>query len=152
MTSSDHYDHAQRTSAFSVSLGLSSGAVFAAAVSLGLSAGAVFAAFVVGAVLLLAAQMMRELRVSLGAAGIHVGFALFGLPSRTLAWTEVASATKVRNSWQTSWGMHSVRRGWLWNIAGPDAVELELRTGRVFRIGTDDADGLLAACKKHLPR
>ncbi|KAJ1626469.1 hypothetical protein T492DRAFT_843121 [Pavlovales sp. CCMP2436] len=130
----NYYDHAQRTFALPVFLGLSSGAAFAAAVFAGASDRS-HAAFVVGVVLLLSAQMIRKLRVAV---------------ARTLAWIEVVSATKVRNSWQTGLGIHAVSKGWLWNIAGPDAVELELRTGRVFCICTDDDDGLLAACKKYL--
>jgi hypothetical protein len=52
----------------------------------------------------------------------------------------------------TGWGIRALHKGWLWNIAGLDAVELELKTGRVFRIGTDDADvdDLIAAIKSHL--
>ena len=35
----------------------------------------------------------------------------------------------------------------MYNIAGRDTVELELQSGNVFRIGTDDPDGLLAALR-----
>lgn len=39
----------------------------------------------------------------------------------------------------------------MYNVAGYDAVELELRSGRVFRIGTDEPDALLAAIERVRP-
>jgi len=35
--------------------------------------------------------------------------------------------------------------GWMWNISGLDAVEIEYRDGKCFRIGTGDPQELLAA-------
>jgi hypothetical protein len=42
-------------------------------------------------------------------------------------------------------GIRWIARGALWNVWGLDAVELELKSGRIFRIGTDDVGGLVAA-------
>jgi hypothetical protein len=103
------------------------------------------------ALLLAAAYTFHALTVSTDDVGIRVSFAGKRLaPKRTLGWSEVAYATRVKNGCGHGWGMHALARGWLWNIAGFDAVELELKTGRVFRIGTDDPEGLLAACNAHL--
>ena len=57
------------------------------------------------------------------------------------------TATAVHNEWWRGWGIRHVPRGWMYNIAGRDSVELELQSGNVFRIGTDDPDGLLAALR-----
>ena len=58
---------------------------------------------------------------------------------------DIVDARRVRNSWWHGWGIRKVQRGWMYNIAGYDAVELELRSGKVFRIGTDEPGALLAA-------
>ncbi len=71
-------------------------------------------------------------------------------PRRRIALADVVSARRVRNEWWRGWGIRYVRRGWMYNIAGRESVELELRTGRVFRIGTDDPDGLLAAIQSSI--
>jgi hypothetical protein len=34
---------------------------------------------------------------------------------------------------------------WVWNVSGLDAVELTLRSGRRFRIGTDEPEELAKA-------
>ena len=41
--------------------------------------------------------------------------------------------------------MRKIRNGWMYNVWGLDAVQLELQSGKSFRIGTDDPDGLVAA-------
>jgi hypothetical protein len=69
----------------------------------------------------------------------------WGWPRRTIALEEIVGVRKLRNSWWHGWGIRKVSRGWMYNIAGYDAVELELRGSRVFRIGTDEPDALLDA-------
>ena len=69
----------------------------------------------------------------------------WGWPRRTIDRAEIESAARVRNSWWHGWGIRKVSRGWMYNNAGRDAIELSLRSGRVFRIGTDQPAELLAA-------
>jgi uncharacterized membrane protein YuzA (DUF378 family) len=66
-----------------------------------------------------------------------------GWPRRTVPLADVVSARAVRNSWWYGWGIRWFPGGTLWNVWGLDAVELELRAGRLLRIGTDDVEGLL---------
>ena len=51
----------------------------------------------------------------------------------------------VRNKWIYGWGIRRLPGGWMYNVWGLDAIELDLVSGKRFRIGTDDPDGLLAA-------
>ncbi len=68
-----------------------------------------------------------------------------GWPRRRIEVDDVTAADHVQNSWWYGWGIRKVRRGWMFNNAGRDAVELTLRSGRVFRVGTDQPAELLAA-------
>lgn len=69
-----------------------------------------------------------------------------GLISRTITLGEIRAARAVRNKWYYGWGIRYLGPdGWMWNIAGLDAVELEFKSGKKFRVGTDDVAGLLAA-------
>jgi hypothetical protein len=38
------------------------------------------------------------------------------------------------------WGIHYYGKGWLYNVAGLDAVEIRLTSGRRLRIGTDEPE------------
>jgi len=68
-----------------------------------------------------------------------------GWPSNAIDRAAIVGATAHRNTWVAGWGIRKVSRGWMWNVWGLDAVELELAGGNVFRIGTDDQTGLLTA-------
>lgn len=69
----------------------------------------------------------------------------WGWPRRTIVLADVASTERVRNSWWYGWGVRKVPGGWMFNNAGYGAIELRLASGKVFRIGTDEPDALLAA-------
>ncbi len=69
----------------------------------------------------------------------------YGKPSRQVELGEVTEARMVRNHWYLGFGVRKIPKGWMYNVWGLDAVELQLRDGRVFRIGTNDPEGLQAA-------
>lgn len=71
-----------------------------------------------------------------------------GWPRRRIELDDVIAARHVQNSWGHGWGIRKIRNGWMFNIAGSDAIELTLRSGRVFRIGTDQPAELLAAIER----
>jgi hypothetical protein len=58
---------------------------------------------------------------------------------------DIETAKVVRNSWFWGWGIRLTPNGWLYNVSGLDAVQLQLRSGRTLRIGTDDPQGLVEA-------
>jgi len=68
-----------------------------------------------------------------------------GWPRRSVGFSDVKSVEVVRNRWYYGWGIRFIPRGWLWNVWGLDAVELQLDSGKRFRIGTDDKQGLYTA-------
>ena len=67
------------------------------------------------------------------------------LISREIRVSEILGVSAVRNPWTYGWGLRLIPGGWLWNVSGLDAVELQLRNGTLFRIGTDEPDALHAA-------
>lgn len=71
-----------------------------------------------------------------------------GWPRRSLPLSEITGARRSRTTFWDGWGIRWTRRGWLWNINGYEAVEFERRAGRMFRLGTDDPAGLLAAVEE----
>lgn len=52
--------------------------------------------------------------------------------------SDVASVEIVRNKWWWGWGIRYYGKGWLYSIAGLDAVEITLRNGKYRRVGTDE--------------
>lgn len=69
-----------------------------------------------------------------------------GFIKKTIVLAEIANATAVKNPWFVGWGIRWYPgRCWIWNVSGLQAVELEYRNGRKFRIGTDEPEALLRA-------
>jgi hypothetical protein len=64
---------------------------------------------------------------------------------RTIALADIQSVRTVRNPWYYGWGLRLIPGGWMWNVSGLDAVELKLRSGKLFRIGTDEPELLRSA-------
>ena len=68
-----------------------------------------------------------------------------GVWKKRIPLEDIASATPVRNPWWYGFGIHRTPRGWLYNVAGLDGVEISLRNGRILRLGTDEPDELAGA-------
>jgi hypothetical protein len=83
--------------------------------------------------------MARELSPGAFAAGGH-DHAVSSHPARHLE-------AVVRNHWWNGFGIR-MRSGFrLYNVSGLDAVELQLKSGEIRRIGTDDPQALVEALK-----
>ncbi len=61
----------------------------------------------------------------------------FGFWKKSYQLEDIQSIKAVRNSWLYGWGIRLTPHGWLYNVSGLDAVEIELHSGRKFRIGTN---------------
>ncbi len=68
-----------------------------------------------------------------------------GLISKTIPMHQVKGAVAVRNHWYNGWGIRRVPDAWMFSVSGLAAVELSLDSGKKFRIGTNDPEGLLLA-------
>jgi len=109
-------------------------------------------ASIIGLVLLLTATTIlfgslttrltrEELLVSFGPGWIRRRFRV----------EDIRAASHVTNRWYHGWGIHLTGSGWLFNVSGFEAVQLELNGGRRFRIGTDDPQGLVDAIRSVVP-
>ena len=89
-----------------------------------------------------------RLTVSVDGGQVRVFFGS-GRPRRIFETREIIGFKQVRNKWYFGWGMRRVPGGWMFNVWGLDAVELELANGKRFRVGTDEPAELLAALSAH---
>jgi hypothetical protein len=72
-----------------------------------------------------------------------------GVWRKSVERADIVSVAPVRNPWWYGWGVHLTPRGWLYNVAGLDAVEISLSDGRTFRLGTDEPQALARALVPH---
>lgn len=97
-------------------------------------------AFIV-AISLLVGHFSR-LTVTVDDDAVTVAFGLINRPHRTIPFDDVVEVSKVKNKWWYGYGVRWIPDGLMYNVQGNDAVELTYATGKKFRIGTDDVDGL----------
>ncbi len=73
-----------------------------------------------------------------------------GIIRRRISISEIEEAKSVRNPWYSGWGIRW-RPGQyvLWNVSGRRAVELVLKNGNRFRIGTNEPEALVQAIQSN---
>ena len=73
-----------------------------------------------------------------------------GLIRKRFKLSDITSCQAVKNHWYYGWGIRLTPHGVLFNVSGLHAVELNLTTGKRFRIGTDVPQELEAAIRQAL--
>jgi hypothetical protein len=91
--------------------------------------------------LLLVMVFYGSLTVTVNDYTVAVQFGL-GIIRKKISLAEVTACEPVRNQWWWGWGVRLIPGGWLYNVSGLDAVELRTKSGRTFRIGTDQPQRL----------
>jgi hypothetical protein len=89
------------------------------------------------------------LTVTMDEHSLRVKFG-YGIFRKKFPFNEMLSSRRVKNHWYYGWGI----RVWFWpymwiyTISGFDAVEIIMRNGRIYRIGTDTPKELETAIKQ----
>jgi len=110
--------------------------------------GPVWVTVLVAGIMILALAIFSTLTVSVQQDSLRIWFGPLRLIKKRWPMSEIASATTVTNRWYYGWGIRWTPRGPLYNIAGLQAVEVTLVSGKVFRIGTDEPEKLLHAIER----
>ncbi len=97
----------------------------------------------------LAAVAFATLRVSVDDRIILIRFGP-GVFSRAFSLGDIDTHEVVRNRWYYGLGIRYIPGGWLFAVSGLSAVELQMKNGKRYRIGTDDPEGLSDAITKAL--
>jgi hypothetical protein len=91
--------------------------------------------------------LFSTLKVTVDEARVSACFS-GGLLTRRIPLGQIAAARVVTVPWRRGWGIRRTPGGWLYNVWGRRAVELELLEGRTFSIGSDQPEALLAAIEE----
>jgi hypothetical protein len=95
--------------------------------------------------------LFHSLTVEIARGYLRIRFGI-GLIRKTVRVKDIKSAEAVRNRWWYGWGIRLTPHGWLFSVSGFEAVQIQLKNGRQYRIGTDEPDKLLAAIKAAMLR
>jgi len=113
--------------------------------AIGLGVVTVGLALILGIVL----ALCHSLTVRVSRSEIALSFGV-GLIRKQFPIGDISSASIVQNRWYNGFGIRKIRGGWLYNVSGFDAIEIQLKNERKYRIGTDQPMKLLAAVESAL--
>lgn len=114
-----------------------------------IDSGADFLVTSIMVLILFTLSSVTTLTVSIDEKYIGVKFG-YGLFRKKFLLSEIASVKQAKNHWYYGWGL----RVWFWphmciyNVSGFDAVEIIMRNGKIYRIGTDVPSELESAIKQ----
>jgi hypothetical protein len=89
--------------------------------------------------LLLAVLLLMFYQLTITVDDKHLSFSMgIGLIRRTFLLADIKSCKPVTNYFLTGFGIRLIRNGWLYNVSGFRAIELQFHNKRsLIRIGTD---------------
>jgi len=93
--------------------------------------------------------LFHSLTVRVSGSEIALSFGV-GLIRKQFPIADISSASMVKNRWYNGFGIRKIRGGWLYNVSGFDAIEIQLKNERKYRIGTNQPKELLSAVESAL--
>lgn len=95
-------------------------------------------------------MLFYRLKVEVNKEAITLSFGI-GIIKKRIDIKEIESVETVTNRFLYGWGIRLTPHGWMWNIAGYNAVELNYKNStKRFRIGCEDSDELKAAIESNM--
>ena len=75
-----------------------------------------------------------------------------GIIRRKFLFKDIESCKVVKNPWYYGWGIRRIPDGWLYNVSGLYAVEIQMKNGKKYQIGTDVPDELAQFIQQQIVR
>lgn len=100
--------------------------------------------------MLLAALALGRLTVEVGGGELRWRYGWLGLPRWQVPVTAIERIEPCGTCDVVGWGIHRTKEGWLYNMAGQQALRVVRRDGRRFRLGSADLAGLTRALQARL--
>jgi hypothetical protein len=101
----------------------------------------------VGAGVLFVGALFSTLTIAIEDGLLRASFGP-GLIQKKVKLAEIASVRPIPVRWWYGWGIRLTPHGWLYNVSGWEAVEITLRDGRRFCLGTDEPGNLQKAIQE----
>lgn len=112
-------------------------------------AGIHWIAIVVLAILAICLVLFATLTVVISEDVLEIRFGP-GIIRKKFPLKDIESCQVVKNPWYYGWGIRMTPHGWLYNVSGSSAVEIKMKTGKKYRIGTDVPNDLEKAIRKSI--
>lgn len=75
-----------------------------------------------------------------------------GIIRKRFLFKDIESCRVVKNPWYYGWGIRCIPHGWMYNVSGLYAVEIQMKNGKRYRIGTDVPEELAQFIRQQTAR
>jgi hypothetical protein len=65
-----------------------------------------------------------------------------GLIRKRFYYKDIRSCSAKKNSFIYGWGIRAIPGGWLYNVSGLWSVQLDMKSGKIYRVGTAEPEKL----------
>ncbi len=103
--------------------------------------------FLLAVVFSICAILFSSLTIELSEGSLSWQFGP-GLLRKQVASGELTNAVVTETRLIHGWGVHLTRNGWLYNVSGFGAVQITLRSGKTFLLGSDEPEQLCSALQR----
>ncbi|MFH1314804.1 MAG: hypothetical protein ABIH67_00225 [Candidatus Uhrbacteria bacterium] len=99
--------------------------------------------FITSILVILILISFASLTVTIDQEFLRIKFG-YGIFKKSFRLDQIASVKTARHHWYYGWGIRYCLKPpmWIYNVSGFDAVEIKMKNGKVFRIGTDEPQEL----------
>ena len=99
------------------------------------------------AILAISLLLFHSLTVSIDGENVNISFGVRAIKKK-FRLQDIEACTCVTNPVIFGLGIHKIPGGWIYNVSGLEAVELNMRGEGIVRIGTDEPQKLCEAIEK----
>lgn len=113
--------------------------ITASAESTSINSGPNFAISAIMVLIILILASFWSLQVNIDEKILRIKFG-YGIYQKKFLLSDIISAKTVKNRWYYGWGIRFCLypKTWIYNVSGLEAVEIKLKNGKTYRIGTDE--------------
>jgi len=97
--------------------------------------------------LLLSLVLFPSLTIEIDKTKLTIKFGL-GIISKNFNLEDIRSCRVAKNHWYYGWRISLTPHGWLYNISGLYSVEILMKNGKKYRLGTDEPGRLESVIKQ----
>jgi len=90
-------------------------------------------------VLAICLYLFHSLTIEIDDNNLRFYFA-HGFWKKNISLEEIDRIEIVKNHWYYGWGIKLMPHGWLYNVSGLKAIEIQKKNGRMIRIGSDEPE------------
>ena len=58
---------------------------------------------------------------------------------------DIETFREVKHPWHYGWGIRYTPRGWIFRVSGNSGIELQMKSGKLYQVGTDEPQKLAEA-------